>query len=293
MSGRRAALLAVVAGFAVGHALEDPEGFGDGCRSLAVCVVSAALLLMVVGTVATMLRALWLIRGARRAVAGLTVLSAAADMRASAQPEQARSEGQHCGVCAPERLALAASAAGIRARRAVCVTGSARVAFCAGMLRPRVYVTAALAEAAEDELAAVLVHEAVHMRRRDPLRRVLLRAASDICFAVPLLRFWHERAIERSELAADRAAIERVGPGALARALLATQVLAGLGGVPAYFAGVAEARVAQLLGERIPPRRPTIALVLGSLAGLILVVYVVMCVGVLPPLPMLSWTPRH
>jgi hypothetical protein len=75
-----------------------------------------------------------------------------------------------------------------------------------------------------------------------------------------------------------------VGPGALARALVATQVLPGLGGMPAFFAGVAEARIAQLLGDRVPPRRPSVALVLGSLAAVILAVYAVMCAGILPPL---------
>jgi Zn-dependent protease with chaperone function len=255
---RQAAALAVLAGLAVARVLTDRQGLGDGCRSLAFCVGSAALLIALVGTAATLLRATWLACGAARAVASL-------------RP-----------VRAPGPLADAAASAGT-GRRLVCVAGAGRVAFCAGLLRPRVYATAGLAEASPDEIAAVLVHEAEHLRRRDPARRVLLRATAEVYFAVPLLRFWHERAIERSELAADRAAIDRVGAGALARALLATQVLPGLGGVPAFFAGVAEARIAQLLGDRVPRRRPSAALVLGSLAGLILAVYVVMCAGVLPP----------
>ena len=263
MTRRQAAVLVALAGLAVARVLTDRGGLGDGCRSLAFCIGSAALLIALVGTAGTALRALWLGCAARRGVAALTVLPA------------------------PGRLAAASREAGIDGRL-VCVAGSGRVAFCAGVLRPRVYVTAVLAASPADELAAVLVHEARHLQRRDPLRRLLLRSTAEVYFAVPLLRFWHERAIERSELAADRAAIARVGPGALARALFATESLPGLGGVPAFFAGVAEARVAQLLGDRVPPRRPTIAVVAGSLAGLILAVYAVMCSGVLPPLPFLS-----
>jgi Zn-dependent protease with chaperone function len=248
-----------LAGLAVVRVLTDRQGPGDGCRSLAVCVGSAVLLIALVGTAATAVRATWLACAAARAVGLL----------------------EPVGV--PEPLAEAAVEARILPRL-VCVAGAGRVAFCAGLLRTRVYVTAGLAAAPRDEIAAVLVHEAAHLRRRDPARRVLLRATAEVYFAVPLLRFWHERAIERSELAADRAAIERVGPGALARALVATQVLPGLGGMPAFFAGVAEARIAQLLGDRVPPRRPSVALVLGSLAAVILAVYAVMCAGILPPL---------
>ncbi|HEX4790930.1 MAG TPA: M56 family metallopeptidase [Actinospica sp.] len=259
MSRRQAAGLALLAGLAVRHVLTDRAGVGDGCRSLASCMASATLLIASVGTISTVLRAAWLGRAAAGAVGSLD------------------------RVAVPEPLADAAAAAGIGARL-VCVAGTERVAFCAGLLRPRVYVTAALAAAPRDEVAAVLVHEAEHMRRRDPVRRALSRATAEVYFAAPLLRFCHERGIERSELAADRAAMERVGPGALARALLATQTLPSLGGVPAFFAGVAEARIAQLLGDRVPPRRPSAALVLGSLAGIILAVYVVMCAGILPPL---------
>lgn len=54
-------------------------------------------------------------------------------------------------------------------------------AFCAGLLRPRVYVsTAAVALLDESALDAVIAHEFHHARRRDPLRlavgRVLVRA---------------------------------------------------------------------------------------------------------------------
>lgn len=260
MSRRQAAGLVLLAGLAARHVLMDRHGVGDGCRSLAYCAASAVLLIALVGTLATMLRAAWLCCTAARAVGSL---------------DPAR---------APERLVEAAESAGV-GTRLICVAGTERVAFCAGPLRPRVYVTAALAAAPRDEIAAVLVHEAEHMRRRDPGRRMLSRATAEVYFAVPLLRFCHERAIERSELAADRAAMERVGPGALARALLAAQTLPSLGGVPAaFFVGVAEARVAQLLGDRVPPRRPGAALLLGSLAGAVLAVYAVMCAGVLPPL---------
>jgi beta-lactamase regulating signal transducer with metallopeptidase domain len=68
----------------------------------------------------------------------------------------------------------------------------------------------------------VLVHEAEHARRRDPLRRLAGRAAADVLFWLPLVSWWTSGRLEDAELAADRAAIDRVGRTPLARALRAT-----------------------------------------------------------------------
>lgn len=47
-------------------------------------------------------------------------------------------------------------------------------AFCAGLLRPRVYLSSTAVESVEDsELAAVIEHESHHCRRCDPLRILL------------------------------------------------------------------------------------------------------------------------
>jgi beta-lactamase regulating signal transducer with metallopeptidase domain len=161
----------------------------------------------------------------------------------------------------------------------VCLDSAAAAAFCAGLLRPRVYVTSAMvASLADQEVDAVLVHEAEHAHRRDPLRRLAGRAAADVLFWLPLVGWWSRRRLEDAELAADRAAIRRVGRTPLARALRATAPpvapAAGAG-----FDGAGPARVTQLLGDPPPRRRPPLAACLLSALGLILAVSLAMCVG--------------
>lgn len=95
-------------------------------------------------------------------------------------------------------------------------------AFCAGLLRPRVYITnAAVALLGRSELAAVLAHEAHHARARDPLRLMAARAVAAGLFFLPALQRALERYAASAELAADAAAARRgAGVGALASALL-------------------------------------------------------------------------
>ena len=151
-------------------------------------------------------------------------------------------------------------------------------AFCAGALRPSIYVSRGLVRALRpDELDAVLLHEAHHRHRLDPLRRATAQSLSDIVFFAPVLHWWAERQIERSELAADRAALGRLGPRAVAGALwVAGQPATTPAGVG--FAGTGELRVAQLLGDQPPPSLST---ALGSLTsstvGLAMAVALVSC----------------
>jgi Zn-dependent protease with chaperone function len=142
-----------------------------------------------------------------------------------------------------------------------------------------VFVTGGMvASLADQELEAVLAHEAEHARRRDPLRRLAGRAAADVLFWLPLAGWWSRRRLEDAELAADRAAIGRVGRSPLARALRATAIPAAAM-VGARFDGAGPARVAKLLGDPLPPRRPPLVACLLSLLGLTLAVSLAMCVG--------------
>jgi hypothetical protein len=93
-----------------------------------------------------------------------------------------------------------------------------------------------------------------------------------------LVGWWSRRRLEDAELAADRAAIDRVGRSPLARALRATASPAAPT-VGARFDGAGAARVSQLLGEEPPRRRPPLAACVLSLLGLILAVSLAMCVG--------------
>jgi hypothetical protein len=139
-------------------------------------------------------------------------------------------------------------------------------AFCAGLLRPHVYVSSgALWSLTADELQAVLAHEAHHARMRDPLRVLVARTLSDALFFLPVMRRLADRYDALAELAADEAAVRSHGMQPLASALLAFERTD-----PAVV-GIAPERVDQLLGERpawqLPMALLSWALVVLSAAG--------------------------
>lgn len=141
-------------------------------------------------------------------------------------------------------------------------------AFCAGYLRPRVYISRRTLELlTEAELHAVLAHEHHHRRVRDPLRLAYARILSEALFFVPVLRSLSERYADLAELSADRAAVRANAgePAPLASALLAFDE----NGRPGA-AGISPERVDSLLGEpihwQLPPSR--LAASLGLLSGM-------------------------
>lgn len=124
---------------------------------------------------------------------------------------------------------------------------SSAIAFCAGLVRPRLYLsTGALDVLNDDELAAVVAHERHHASRRDPLRLLVAGVISDGLFFVPALRRLADRYGDLAELAADRSAVRAHGddPAPLASALLAFEQAD-----PAVV-GIAPERVDHLLGDR-------------------------------------------
>ena len=130
-------------------------------------------------------------------------------------------------------------------------------AFCAGFLRPRVFLsTGALRHLGQDELGAVLAHEEHHRARRDPLRIALARVFSHAFFFLPVLRRLSDRYCAMAELAADDAAarVSRGGGATLASALLSFSASAH----PQGAVGIAPERVDHLLGRtpswRLPGR---------------------------------------
>jgi Zn-dependent protease with chaperone function len=132
------------------------------------------------------------------------------------------------------------------------VPGAEPRAFCAGLLRPGVYVSeGALARLGPRELAAVVAHEGHHADRRDPLRILVARAIGAAYAA---------RAQALAELAADAVAARRAGTAPLASALLS-------------FGVVAPERVDRLAGA--PPRgEVSRALVIGTAAVVVVLVAV-------------------
>ena len=145
------------------------------------------------------------------------------------------------------------------------IAGEHPQAFCAGFLRPTVYISQGAVELlSEDELQAVLAHEHHHRRVRDPLRFATGRIVSHALFFVPALRTLFRRYADLAELNADGAAV-RVGAGG--RAALASALLA----FEASGVGISPERVDTLLGEPVVWRRPWWLLTasFGSLSSLI------------------------
>src|SRR6185312_12102997 len=87
-------------------------------------------------------------------------------------------------------------------------------AFCAGYLRPAVYVSqAAVRLLPPEQLEAVLAHEHHHRRMRDPLRFASGRILSQGLFFVPALRALFGRDADLAELRADAAAVRAAAGG--------------------------------------------------------------------------------
>lgn len=137
-------------------------------------------------------------------------------------------------------IAARAQGAGVR----LYVLPSARpIAFCAGVIRPRIVLSSGLlARLDQEEQEAVVWHEAVHARSREPLKCLLARFATQTFFWMPVLGALLERYLLVKEVAADRVAIAHTSRRALAGAL--TQVL--VQPTPAGAVGFGEAAAARI-----------------------------------------------
>jgi Zn-dependent protease with chaperone function len=150
------------------------------------------------------------------------------------------------------------------------LAGSRPEAFCAGYLRPTIYLSQGAVELlTAPELEAVLAHEHHHKRVHDPLRFALGAIFREALFFAPVMRSLHDRYADLAELNADRAAIGacRKRRSQLASALLAFETSASPGA-----SGISPERVDALLGQptrwRLPV--PLVASSLGLLSALIL-----------------------
>jgi len=142
-------------------------------------------------------------------------------------------------------------------------------AFTIGFLRPRIVLSEAVIDLLDDdELACVIAHERHHARRRDPLRRALVKAICDGFWLLPPLRRTADAHAAISELAADAVAMRATGAQPLASALVAFEEHGG------DRAGATSERVRHLLGELGRPANVlalvVAAAILLSLAGTVL-----------------------
>jgi Zn-dependent protease with chaperone function len=163
-------------------------------------------------------------RGARCLLmlgAGLACWTVAAAALASGAWQWARTTRRLAGQAVRPDLAtpLPAQSLDLSGRLAV-VDDGAPWALTHGFLRPRVAVSAGLvAVLTDEELAAVLAHEACHCVCRDPLRLALARVAATVLGFVPAARRLLVAYTTAAELAADAYALQRVGRRPLAQAL--------------------------------------------------------------------------
>jgi Zn-dependent protease with chaperone function len=174
----------------------------------------------------------------------------------------------------PARLQSSLARTGVE--RVECISSSLLIAFCTGARRPSIIVSEGLAEQLTDnELEAVLIHERQHLREREPVVRAACEAAAQVLVFFPLARWWSRRRMEAAELRADQAALRRVGARPVAAALfrLGTIVPAA----PAFAGDTEELRVAQLLGDPLPQRRPTACTIATSMVGFPVAVATIGC----------------
>jgi hypothetical protein len=150
-------------------------------------------------------------------------------------------------------------------------------AFCAGLVRPQVYLSTGAIELLDDAaLSAVLAHERHHARRHDPLRLAAGRVLARALFFLPELRDLVDRQQALAELSADESAVNAVpaNRSALARAMLSFSDAPTLDGS----AGIDPARVDYLLGDPPSWRFPAV-LCLAAAAVLVLLVTVAVLAG--------------
>ena len=156
--------------------------------------------------------------------------------------------GYRTRAAVPTRLAQLATAAAID--RVRLIDSAHPLAFAFGYLRPSVAVSTALVRVLDDrELFAVLLHECEHVRRRDPLRVLVVAVVSRSLPFAPLIASLAELFKAAKEIDADQAVIRAMGSrDALVSALLSAGVAEPLGAA-AGFADALSARIAALEGE--------------------------------------------
>jgi Zn-dependent protease with chaperone function len=153
----------------------------------------------------------------------------------------------------PSRLIALLEVHGLRADDLVYLNLATPHAFCLGLRRPRIWLTAGLVKLLSDkELAAVVAHEAYHRRQRDPLRLVISRASRAAFFFLPLMGELARATELQQEVAADQFAIQHLSDDlpllcALQKLLTCSPKEATLAGVAYNPFNVTEARLRRLI----------------------------------------------
>jgi Zn-dependent protease with chaperone function len=151
------------------------------------------------------------------------------------------------------RLSALLGASNIALEEVIYLNLAAPHIFCLGFWRPCIWLTAGLVELLTDEeLKAVLAHEAYHCHRRDPLRLLISRTLRSAFFFLPLVEDLAKGAELQQELAADQSAITQLGNDlpllcALQKLLIQGMERLSLSNVAASPFNVTEARLRRLI----------------------------------------------
>jgi Zn-dependent protease with chaperone function len=188
----------------------------------------------------------------------------------------------------PRRLKRLSKELGIDGQT-VFVASDRPFAFCGGYWQPRVWVSAGLlVHLDEEELAAVLRHEAHHLRQRDPLRLLVVHTLRKALFFLPVVRYLSGCYEVEQEISADWAAGEMLPLASALHKLLVLGVDQTRGDWVALSGlNVTEARIQQLIQSGSSRRRTwCLPSVLVSLAFVLIVLGIGMVLvpsGQLPP----------
>src|SRR4030067_578688 len=151
-------------------------------------------------------------------------------------------------------------------------------AFTIGLFKPKVYLSNTLCKRLKnEELKAVILHEAHHMKKHDPLRLLIVAFVCDVFFFIPLSRYLKELFISSKEKAADDAAVAASKrPLELASAmikLLRSKNDLILNSIAIWEHGSPAARIHRLINPKMD-KSPDLSLLKSAVSFLIVVVLV-------------------
>lgn len=146
--------------------------------------------------------------------------------------------------------------------RVTVFEGRQPLAFAAGFVKPKIYVSRGLVESlGENELQAVIRHEGRHQESKDPLKGLLVSFVSDFLFFLPVSRLLKNAYHLTEEMAADVRSVRSPAEAAdLASSLLRVRPLGGAGA--SMFFDPVLARAKNLAGEPLRISAPFKKLVL-------------------------------
>ena len=162
---------------------------------------------------------------------------------------------RHAAVATlPERLTGISAELGLDGQ-VIAIAAPNPLAFCFGLLRPRICVSLGLIETLTDaELRAVLLHEDHHRRRFDPLRGLAAESLAALFGFLPIVGELRDMALTQAELSADRHAVRYAGrpplAGALHKILTHPRAIHLPSAVGVSGLSATETRIAHLLGDQ-------------------------------------------